>query len=105
MKRPRGTPFHLPFVAATLRLTAVALAVSLVASQGRAQAPPPAAPNTTQSLPDGFIVTPPRPIVPMPRFQLEHRLPNSESMDGPSAPHAPPTGGCRYEERKLELLV
>lgn len=93
---------------ATSWLMALALLMGAGATDLSAQSAPPQqqpAPDAAlPALPDGFIVTPARPIVPLPRFEFQHRAP--DSAESPSDPNSQPLGGgCRYEERKLELLV
>lgn len=95
-------PAHCRVMIATWGLLALAVAVSFGPKSGLAQSSPQAAPEATEpALPDGFIVNPPRPLVPLPRFQFDYRAPSSGSE--PSSGNPPM--GCQYDERKLELIV
>ena len=64
------------------------------------------APGIEQPGPPGVIVTPPRPL-PQPLLpDARYRSPDAASPDGRSSPDAEPrSGGCRYQEQKLELIV
>lgn len=95
---------HHSLLAASL-LMALALLTGAGSTDLWAQSPmPQPAPEAAPpALPDGFVVTPARPIVPLPRFEFQHRAPGSE--ENPAEPNSLPLGGCRYDERKLELLV
>jgi hypothetical protein len=84
-------------------LVGIVLLICASTTQGAAQSVQQSAPDA--KLPDGFVVTPARPIRPLPRFEFDYRAPNSGTLDAPSEPNSQPRGGCRYEERKLELLV
>jgi hypothetical protein len=97
---------HRRAVSAASGFLGLALVICAGTTQGWAQSVQQPAPEATlPSLPDGFVVTPMRPIQPLPRFEFEYRAPSSGTLEGPSAPSSQPPGGCRYEERKLELLV
>lgn len=87
------------------------IAFTLLAGVGAVDASAQSLPQQTPSdsalpaLPDGFVVTPARPIIPLPRFEFQHKVPDPGALDSPSSPNSQPLGGCRYEERELELLV
>lgn len=96
---------HRKAISVASTLLGVAILAGVGGSQSMAQSPPqqPSPEAAIPALPDGFIVTPARPLVPLPRFEFQHGTP--DSAESPSAPNSQPLGGCRYEERKLELMV
>jgi hypothetical protein len=96
---------HRRAVSAVSGFLGLALLICAGATHGAAQSPQQPAQESEPPPPDGFVVTPMRPIVPLPRFQFEYRAPSSGSVDAPSGQVGEQPSGCRYEERKLELLV
>lgn len=96
---------HGKAVSAALGCLLIALLGFAGATQGFAQSPQQPDPGAAlPSLPDGFVVTPPRQIIPLPRFEFDYRAPSSGTLEGDSGSNSQ-APGCRYEERKLELLV
>ncbi|MGE0698706.1 MAG: hypothetical protein AB7O57_06390 [Hyphomicrobiaceae bacterium] len=85
-------------------LLGTVLASGLGGPPARSESQPAPAPESPAArVPDGFAVTPRRPI-PQPiepgTSGPSHAMPPQTDSEG-----APPAGGCRYRERKLELLV
>ncbi|MBS0240943.1 MAG: hypothetical protein JSS20_02115 [Proteobacteria bacterium] len=92
-----------------LSALALAMAVSLATCPAGAQSTGSGAGAADEAPrpPDGFYVTPTRPMLPQARPLIPDRDWSPGELDMRQLQQEPPQqgGGCRYQERKLELIV
>lgn len=97
-----GSSIRIPGIGVGLFLAVMLAPGAPALAQAPAQPEPPSA-RSGPAIPDGITVTPSQPLATPPGTGGANGAGATRERDVDA--EAPPSGGCRYREQKLELIV